>query len=81
MAHVGRVIRKGLNDKSLCYAPIRGSKGPVAPTEAAIPNGMSEFLSYVHVHGGEKNKLTKKVGEEGWVAKMTVNLFSRACLV
>ena len=37
---------------------------------------MSEFLNYVHVHGGEKNKLTKKVGEGGWVAKMTVNLFS-----
>lgn len=76
MAQVGQIARKGMNDKTLMFAPLRGSKAPVAPSESAIPNGMSEFLNYVHVHNGEKNKLTRKVGEEGWVATVTVNFFS-----
>ena len=76
MTQVGRIARKGMKDKTLMFAPLCGSKAPVAPSESAIPNGMAEFLNYVHVHDRQKNKLTKKVGEEGWVVKLTVNLFS-----
>ena len=76
MALVGRIARKGLADKNLCYAPLRGSRPPLAPTESVLPNGMSDFLGYVHVHNGEQHKLTKKVGDAGWVATVTVNFFS-----